>query len=183
MTSASVWPGREGAPWTSSMWALRASWLRKSCWVVFMTTQPTSSALESSGTCSQAREGVHGRTCWLRLRLVPLITPWWGLMSGTHKEGLEILFKYDSFVHGLPISYVMWIHGGYDTSILSMGIVCHKRLILHSFHWHCRIYSSAMLITCIIELIWNWLFLWRLVPWINHFPLACWSTFWKSSLK
>ena len=27
----------------------------------------------------------------------------------------------------------------------------------------------------------NWLSLWRLVPWINHLPPVCWSTFWKSS--
>ena len=25
--------------------------------------------------------------------------------------------------------------------------------------------------------------LWRLVPWINHLPPVCWSTFWKSSLE
>ena len=29
----------------------------------------------------------------------------------------------------------------------------------------------------------NWLSLRRLVPWINHLPPVCWSTFWKSSLK
>ena len=29
----------------------------------------------------------------------------------------------------------------------------------------------------------NWLSLWRFVPWINHLPPVCWSTFWKSSLK
>ena len=29
----------------------------------------------------------------------------------------------------------------------------------------------------------NWLSLWRLVPWINHLPPACLSTFWKSTLK
>ena len=29
----------------------------------------------------------------------------------------------------------------------------------------------------------NWLSLRRLVPWINHLPLACWSTFWKSIFK
>ena len=26
----------------------------------------------------------------------------------------------------------------------------------------------------------NWVFLRRLVSWINHLPFACWSTFWKS---
>ena len=25
--------------------------------------------------------------------------------------------------------------------------------------------------------------LWRLVPWIDHLPPVCWSTFWKTSLK
>ena len=29
----------------------------------------------------------------------------------------------------------------------------------------------------------NWLSLRRMVPWINHLPPVCWSTFWKSSLK
>ena len=29
----------------------------------------------------------------------------------------------------------------------------------------------------------NWLSLRCLVPWINHLPPVCWSTFWKSSLK
>ena len=29
----------------------------------------------------------------------------------------------------------------------------------------------------------NWLSLRRLVSWINHLPLACWSTFWKSIFK
>ena len=29
----------------------------------------------------------------------------------------------------------------------------------------------------------NWLSLRRLVSWINHFPIACWSTFWKSNFK
>ena len=29
----------------------------------------------------------------------------------------------------------------------------------------------------------NWLSLRRLVPWINHLPPACWSTFWKSNFK
>ena len=29
----------------------------------------------------------------------------------------------------------------------------------------------------------NWVSLWCLVPWINHLPPACWSTFRKSSLN
>ena len=29
----------------------------------------------------------------------------------------------------------------------------------------------------------NCLLLWCFVPWINHLPPVCWSTFWKSSLK
>ena len=29
----------------------------------------------------------------------------------------------------------------------------------------------------------NWLFLRRLLSWINHLPPACWSTFWKSNFK
>ena len=29
----------------------------------------------------------------------------------------------------------------------------------------------------------NWMPLQCLVPWINHLPPVCWSTFWKSSLK
>ena len=29
----------------------------------------------------------------------------------------------------------------------------------------------------------NWLSLWWLVPWMNHYPPGCWSTFWKSSLN
>ena len=29
----------------------------------------------------------------------------------------------------------------------------------------------------------NWVSLQRLVSWINHLPLACWSTFWKSILS
>ena len=29
----------------------------------------------------------------------------------------------------------------------------------------------------------NWLSLRRLVPWMNHLPPVCWSTFWKCSLR
>ena len=38
-------------------------------------------------------------------------------------------------------------------------------------------YSAGVFMLC------NWLFLWRLVSWMNHLPPACWSTFWKSTFK